>query len=461
MNIEQFILRLHEIGAIKFGEFTLKSGAKSPFYFDLRDMISHPELLQSIADLLVEKIRNLSFDYVSGIPYTALPIATLVADKLQKPLIYARKEEKSYGTKNLIIGQFSPGKSCLIIDDLITSGESIMETAEKYKEAGLQTRDFLVLIDRSVDGKQKLQQKNYRLHSLIHIDDILSILHQHHKINDKELQSVQSFLYQNKEGIENGKSLIHNDLTKELLNVMRVKKSNLVVSLDVDHQKEFFSILEQVAPHIAMLKTHVDILTDFDDNFVPKLQAYAQKFNFLIFEDRKFADIGHTVMLQYRKGVYKIQDWSDFVTVHSAPGEGILQGLFEGTKQKSGFLLAKMSSKGNLMNDTYTRKTFEMGGKFPQWVSGYIVHAHTSEALRRLKNKIPEGQLLLMPGVKLEKGGDTMGQQYTSVTEAIAGGADLIIVGRGIIASENPAKMAKEYQETAWDAYINLNKENK
>ena len=85
MTKEQFVLELERIGAIKFGSFTLKSGLTSPFYFDLRDMISFPHILEGIADLLVERIKDMEFDVLTGIPYTALPIASLVASKMQRP----------------------------------------------------------------------------------------------------------------------------------------------------------------------------------------------------------------------------------------------------------------------------------------------------------------------------------------------------------------------------------------
>ncbi len=219
-----------------------------------------------------------------------------------------------------------------------------------------------------------------------------------------------------------------------MLDLNRIKTIAIGFILGCGQSKRFFfRILEQTAEQIVMLKTHIDILSDYDEGFVPKLLDYAQKYEFMIFEDRKFADIGNTVRKQYRGGIYKIADWSDFVTVHATPGAGILQGLFGGLQGKSSFLLAKMSSKGNLMNDNYMRKVFEIGKNHPEVVSGYIVHGHTADEIRRLKNKIPVGQLLLMPGVKLESGTDAMGQQYTGVKEAIRGGADLIIVGRGII----------------------------
>ena len=452
MTKELFILKLHDIGAVKFGEFTLKSGHKSPFYFDLRDMISYPELLDGIADLLVEDIEDLDFDYISGVPYTALPVATLVADMLNKPLIYIRKEEKAYGTKNPVIGKFDKGNKVLIIDDLITTGESLFETADKFKKAGLEVVDFSVIIDRSNNIKDYLNNLGYNLHSLITLDKILEVLKINNRISNEQMLSIKDFTKHISHKEKTGKNL-ENHLTKLLKDKILKKKSNLILSLDVDNQKQFFEILDKTAKHIVMLKTHIDILTDFDKNFIPKLKEYALKYDFMIFEDRKFADIGNTVRKQYQGGIYKIKNWAHFITVHATPGEGILQGLFNGIENRSSFLLAKMSSKGNLMNETYTRNVFNMGEKYHEFVSGYICHANGKEELRKLKNKIPKGQLMLMPGVKLQAGSDATGQQYTTVEDAMEGGADCIIVGRGIIEAGNPETTAKEYRERAWKGY--------
>lgn len=452
MTKEEFIIDLHKTGAVKFGEFTLKSGHKSPFYFDLRDIISYPELLKGIAELLAEQIKNLDFDYISGVPYTALPIATIVADMLNKPLIYIRKEEKVYGTKNPVIGKFKPNSKVLLIDDLITTGESLLETAETFKAAGLQVKDFFVIIDRSNNAEAEMQKHTYALHSLIKLENLTEVLHRNKYLSDKQLAEVKDFT-ENIHSNSKEKKSLENELTKKLKEHIQKKKSNLVLSLDTDNQADFFRILEQTAAHIVLLKTHVDMLSDYDDTFILKLNEYAEKYDFMIFEDRKFADIGNTVRKQYRKGIYKIKDWAHFITVHAIPGEGILQGLFDGLEDRSSFLLAKMSSKGNLMNDTYTRKVFAMGEKHPQYVSGYICHATGKEQLKKIKNKIPHGQLMLMPGVKLIAGTDSMGQQYTTVKDAIQGGADCIIVGRGITEAENPAKTAEEYKLQAWKEY--------
>lgn len=452
MTKELFILKLHDIGAVKFGEFTLKSGLKSPFYFDLRDMISYPELLDGIADLIVDEIKDFDFDYISGVPYTALPIATLVGDILDKPLIYIRKEEKAYGTKNNVIGKFDKGGKVLIIDDLITTGESLLETADKFKNEGLEVVDFSVIIDRSKNIETKINKSGYNLHSLINLDKILEVLKENDRISYMQVSDIKNFTDKIDADKKTGKN-IENHLTKLLKEKIIKKKSNLVLSLDVDNQKDFFNFLDKTGKQIVMLKTHIDILTDFTPDFIIKLKEYSLKYDFMIFEDRKFADIGNTVRKQYQGGIYKIKKWAQFITVHATPGEGILQGLFEGIENRSSFLLAKMSSKGNLMNETYTRNVFAMGEKYPEVVSGYICHANGKDKLRKLKNKIPKGQLMLMPGVKLQAGTDAVGQQYTTVEDAMEGGADCIIVGRGIIDAENPEATAKEYRERAWRVY--------
>jgi uridine monophosphate synthetase len=453
MNRDQFILELEKIGAIKFGNFTLKSGIISPFYFDLRDMISFPEMLEGVAELIKDKIKDMDFDVITGIPYTALPIATLVAVKLNKPFVYRRKEEKAYGTGKNIVGKFKQGDKCLVIDDLITTGSSKIETAEAYEQEGMKIEDFVVIIDRSENGAAEMKRRGYNLHSLIDLEEILSLLKKNELISAIKVKEVKDFTNSLKNFKENKSELVDNPLTRKLLNRIKQKRSNLILSLDVTTQSEFFEVLDKVGNEIVMVKTHVDMLDDYDDNFVPRLLDYAARQNFLIFEDRKFADIGNTVRHQYRNGIYQIAEWAEYVTVHLVAGEFILPGLFEGLEGRAGFVLARMSSKGNLLNETYTRKCFEAARKNPQWVAGFIGHGSSVEDIKRFKAKFPGKELLLMPGVKKEKGSDAMGQQYITIEDAVKGGADCIIVGRGILQAPDPVTEARLYRERGWKAY--------
>lgn len=138
-----------------------------------------------------------------------------------------------------------------------------------------------------------------------------------------------------------------NIIAKQLFNIMAMKKTNLCLSVDLTCASKIIDLLEKVGEHICLVKTHVDIIEDFTESFTARLKDLANKYNFLILEDRKFADIGNTVTLQYSKGLYKVSKWADIVTVHSLPGEGILKGLqcVSNSSSPGVFLLAEMSSE--------------------------------------------------------------------------------------------------------------------
>jgi len=450
---KDIIRQLYKIGAIKFGEFKLKSGLISPFYFDLRLIVSYPDLMDKFATELCKQINNLKFNLVTGIPYTALPIATLVSSKLNIPLVYIRKEKKTYGTAQKIEGRYNIGDTILVIDDLITTGSSKVETIAGFESAGLKVSDISVAIDRSIDGSDFLAKNNVKLHSLITLNDIIKILLEDGSISDSQVTQIIEF-QSTQVNDKNPKKIIKNNITKRLENLIEKKKTNLTVSIDVTTQSEFFNILEPISDDILMVKTHIDILSDFDTGFINKLKQLSIEKNFVIFEDRKFADIGNTVYHQYNNGIFNISDWADTVTIHLVAGNGTLKGIFKDNPiNKSSFLLAKMSSKGNLMDATYTKTVIEIGANSPEYVSGFIGHDKTVEGLKSLKKEIPSGFLLLTPGVSLSSSGDDLGQQYITAKTAILGGSDIIIVGRGICNHSNPKQSAIEYREQAWEAW--------
>lgn len=195
---EEIILDLHRIGAVKFGEFTLKSGMLSPIYIDLRVLVSHPETLKKISSVICEIIDSLEYDVIAGIPYTAIPIATVVSVEKGIPMVYARKETKDYGTKKKIEGKFQKGDRCIVIDDLITTGDSKLETAAPFEDEGLFVKHFVVLVDREQGGREILKEKGYELHGIIPISELLYVLFKNKKITEKEFNKAKDFIAQNK-----------------------------------------------------------------------------------------------------------------------------------------------------------------------------------------------------------------------------------------------------------------------
>lgn len=455
MERKELIHRLHEIGAIQFGEFRLKSGILSPIYIDLRLIISHIDLLQAVADQMAERIQGCHTDLLCGVPYTALPIATAMALKLSVPMVMRRKEAKGHGRKRMVEGEFKAGQRCLIIEDLITSGESILETRRDLEAEGLIVSDALFLIDRQQGGGERLRGLGCTPHSLFTLDEILSQLEADGAIDQERVAQVRSFIQSNRVQTQRPKRLSYgeraklspNPVGRRLLELMEEKQSNLSFNPDVTSSAELLRLADLIGPEICLLKTHVDILEDFDESFAEKLTAIAKRHGFLIFEDRKFADIGSVVQKQYRDGVHRIADWADIVDAHPTPGPGIVQGLGQVglPKGRALFLIAEMSSEGNLASGGYTKATVEMAKNHRDFVIGLV-------AMGRLTDD--PAMIHLTPGVQLKEGLDDLGQQFKTPHSVIAESAsDIIQVGRGIYEAKEPLAEAKLYRKAGWEAY--------
>ncbi len=176
-HVRELAAILLRTGALRFGEFTLKSGASSPVYFDLRRLVGDAAALGWIGRAFAELLRPLHCDRIAALPYAALPLGTAAALAAGKPLVYPRKEAKEYGTKALIEGPYEAGETVVMLDDLITSGLSKMEALEKLRGAGLHVRDVVVVLERGgAAARTALAERGLRLHALTSAADVFAAL---------------------------------------------------------------------------------------------------------------------------------------------------------------------------------------------------------------------------------------------------------------------------------------------
>ena len=213
---------------------------------------------------------------------------------------------------------------------------------------------------------------------------------------------------------------------------------------------------------MAVLKTHVDLLKDFSDDTVEGLKSLSAKHNFMIFEDRKLVDIGNTVQKQYHGGALRISEFAHIVNVSVLGGEGIVEALsqlvsqpdFPYPDQRAFIILADMTSKGSLATGTYNQKSVELARLHSDAIIGFIAMESLANVEAKVPGKSGEDFIIFTTGINQSSMGDKLGQQYRTPTEAIQGGSDFIIAGRGVYASDNPVETAKSYRKEGWEAYL-------
>lgn len=323
------------------------------------------------------------------------------------------------------------------------------------------------MIDREQGGAANINRNDVRVHSLFRITDFLDILKEAGRIDEACVQTILEYIANNQAPVkskeqppvdrtkltyESRSELTKCPIAKDLLKIIVEKKTNLCLAADSNKSEAILNAANLAGPYICVLKTHVDIIDDFNDEFVRSLQALAKKHNFLIMEDRKFADIGNTVSLQYNSGIFHIADWADLVTVHSVTGSSILQGLkkaLNGSSAKRGvFMLAELSSAGSLVTSSYTESTMQL-------VSSSLDADFVAGIVCQTKGVVQDpGLLQLTPGCKIDTTTDGLGQQYNTPAFVIKDkGADIAVVGRGILNAKDIRAAAELYRDQLWAAY--------
>lgn len=166
--------RLVDCGAVRFGDFTLTSGAKSPYYVDVKLAMTHPETLRAIADSMAAITREHGpFDAVAGMELGAVPLATAVSLATDLPLMMIRKGERAHGTGKRIEGPDAKGKNIFVVEDVTTSGGSTVEAIHVLREAGATVGHASVVVDRESGGRDALEAVDVQLHPLATASELL------------------------------------------------------------------------------------------------------------------------------------------------------------------------------------------------------------------------------------------------------------------------------------------------
>jgi orotate phosphoribosyltransferase len=194
--VKEFATFLYQKKIIRFGDFTLASGKKSPYYIDLRLVPSFPheyrKMIKGLQNLIADDIGFENFHSLVSVPTGGLVVAASLATEIVKPLIYVRKQAKEHGTGKAVEGVTCQDMKLLMIEDVVTSGGSVINAIKSIKEEKMVVTDAYAVIDRMEGATQALQAEDVNLHSLLTINDITQSLFEQKLITEDTLKQVQA-----------------------------------------------------------------------------------------------------------------------------------------------------------------------------------------------------------------------------------------------------------------------------
>ena len=199
--VKEFAIFLYKNNIIRFGNFTLASGKNSSYYVDLRLIPSYPhqfrKMIKNLQNLIVEKTGLDDFDCLASVPTGGLVVTSALAIEIVKPLIYVRNKPKEHGAAKSIEGKTSAGMKIVMVDDVMTTGTSVLNGIKQLKETGLSISDVYVVINRLEGADKALGDIGVQIHQLTDILEITNILFQEKLINEEVFDKIKNQVNQN------------------------------------------------------------------------------------------------------------------------------------------------------------------------------------------------------------------------------------------------------------------------
>lgn len=417
-------------------EFTLKSGAKSSIYLDARRIISHPQLFTQVVHRLYGIFLQMDVSqkgnvYVCGVPSGAVPFASLWGGLYGFPQLMVRNKPKAHGTSKLVEGDYTAPADVILVEDVVTTGGSVRDVLTKLNAHGLRVISVVSVFYRgAMDDKPVFTNDDGTRASFGFVLDLPTI---------EQLQSSR----QSDKCLSNNRELTFcSELQREGVALVAsvVSSSKLCIAIDLTTKAAIRSVIEAVGPHVGLIKLHCDIIEDFDASFVEYLLDAKRRHGLLIWEDRKFGDIGATVDKQLHGGLYRIAEWADIISCHAVGGQLSLPQSGTDTENRSPWivLIGELSCQGQLLDGQYTQNVIRLA-KSHHRVIGIVCQQPWPGIKPRLT---------IVPGIKSAtsmSSVDGRGQQYsTPISKAFA---DVLVVGRAVTRHKTPSLMVKALQQ--------------
>ena len=171
---QELIAALKACGAVRYGNFTLTSGKKTKYYIDIKKASTDPKTLKLIARQAAIKIEDMDVSTVAGIELGSVPLATAVSMETELPLLIVRKATKGYGTKSRFVGDIKPKDKILMLEDVTTTGGSVIDAIKIVREAGASVKHIISVVDREEGAKEKMKEAGAELFPLISASDLLN-----------------------------------------------------------------------------------------------------------------------------------------------------------------------------------------------------------------------------------------------------------------------------------------------